>query len=301
MASDNRDVLVVDGLKTYFHQDRQFVRAVDDVSFRVEQGGLFGLAGESGSGKTQTALSVAGLVGGTPGVVAGDVWINGTNVLDELETYCSVDDTQGGLRIRKDVQRWRTHREERMASLRGSTIGMVFQEPRGSLSPYFTVGEQAKETVATHFGPDAATTYEERVRPLLKRMEFGEPGRILSSYPHELSGGQSQRVMLTLALLTEPEMLIADEPTTALDAITERHVLDLFVSVIEERSLALLLITHDLGVMARLVNDVAIMRHGKIVEQGPVSRVMNGALGERHPYTRQLREAAERSGVLIHQ
>lgn len=301
MSVEESDVVVVEGLSTYFHQQQRFVRAVEDVSFRIPEGGRFGLAGESGSGKTQTALAIAGLVEGVPGVVEGDIWVNGTNTLSELGTYCTVDCPEDGIRVQKDVQRWRRRREEVMTDLRGSVVSMVFQEPKGSLSPYYTIGEQARETVKAHFGPAAASTYEERVRPLLTQMEFQEPARILSSYPHELSGGQSQRAMLALALLSDPDLLIADEPTTLLDAITERRVLELFASLLEEQDFALLLITHDLGIMTHLVDEVAIMQHGEIVEQGPVSRIMNGTLDDRHSHTRELRRAAERTGVLVYE
>jgi ABC-type dipeptide/oligopeptide/nickel transport system ATPase component len=300
MANEEQDVVVVDGLSTYFYQEQQFVRAVEDVSFRIPEGGRFGLAGESGSGKTQTALAIAGLVEGVPGVVEGNLWIGGTNTLAELGTYCTVDRPEGDIRVRKDVQRWQRHREDVMSDLRGTVVSMVFQEPKGSLSPYYTIGEQARETVNAHFGPAAASTYEERVRPLLTQMEFQDPGRILASYPHELSGGQSQRAMLALALLSDPELLIADEPTTLLDAITERRVLELFTSLLEEQDLALLLITHDLGIMTYLVDEVAIMQDGRIVEQGAVSSIMNGTLDDRHSHTRELRQAAERTGVLVY-
>jgi len=301
MSTEEDDAVVVEGLTTYFHQEQQFVRAVENASFRIPAGGRFGLAGESGSGKTQTALALAGLVEGVPGVVEGNIWIDGTNTLAELEAYCTVDREDDGIRVQKDVQRWRREREEVMKDLRGTVVSMVFQEPKGSLSPYYTIGEQARETVKLHFGTAAASTYEERVRPLLTQMEFQDPGRILSSYPHELSGGQSQRAMLALALLSDPELLIADEPTTLLDAITERRVLELFASLLEEQDLALLLITHDLGVMTHLVDEVAIMQHGEIVEKGAVSTIMGGPLKDRHPHTRELRQAAERTGVLVYE
>lgn len=299
--STEEDVVVVDKLSIYFYQEQQFVRAVEDASFRIPEEGRFGLAGESGSGKTQTALAVAGLVEGTPGVVDGDIWIDGTNTLGELGAHCSVDRRDNGVCVQKDVQQWRREREEVMKGLRGRVVSMVFQEPKGALSPYYTIGEQARETVEAHFGPAAASTYEERVRPLLTQMEFQDPERILDSYPHELSGGQSQRAMLALALLSDPELLIADEPTTLLDAITERRVLELFASLLEEQDLALLLITHDLGVMTHLVDEVAIMQHGRIVEQGAVSTIMDGPLEDRHPHTRELRQAAERTGVLVYE
>jgi len=299
VSEKNSSVVVVDGLRTFFQQNQRLVRAVDDVSFSIPEEGLFGLAGESGSGKTQTALAISGLVQGTPGVIEGDIWVDGTNILSGLESFCSVQHEGGGVQIRKDVSRWRKHRERRMETIRGSVVSMVFQEPKGSLSPYFTVGEQARETVSVHFGASAADTYQERVHPLLEQMGFRDPGRVLDSYPHELSGGQCQRVMLALSLVSDPDLLIADEPTTLLDAITEERVLELFGALVREQDLALLLITHDLGVMTRLVDRVAIMQKGTVVEQGTVSEIMDGALTDRHSHTCELRRAAERTGVLV--
>lgn len=301
MPEKRADILVVDELKTYFHQGQQFVRALDGVSFSIPRKGLFGLAGESGSGKTQTALAIAGLVEGTPGIVDGEIWIDGTSTLTQLDEYVSVEHGEEGLQVWKDVPRWQRHRDQQMQDLRGTVVSMVFQEPKESLSPYFTVGEQARETVAVHFGGGAADTYRERIRPLLKEMEFQVPDRVLDSYPHELSGGQCQRIMLALSLVSNPDLLIADEPTTLLDAITEERVLELFGRLIQEHDLALLLITHDLGVMARLVDRVAIMQDGKIVERGLVDQIMEGPLDQRHPHTQQLRRAAERTGVLVHE
>lgn len=298
MEPTDDDVLVVEGLSTYFYQDQQFVRAVDDVSFRVPKGGRYGLAGASGSGKTQTALAIAGLVRGTPGVIDGEIWVNGINVLEELDDYCRVERSEDEVQVKKDVQGWRRHREFRRTEVLATHVGMVFQEPKGSLSPYFTVGEQARETVKAHFGTKAADAYRDRIDPLLHKMQFRDPERILSSYPHELSGGQSQRVMLALALLSEPSLIIADEPTTLLDAITERRVVEMMDAIARDEEVALLLITHDLGQVAQLVDRMAVMRHGAIVEKGPVSTIMHGPLDERSAHTRQLRRAAARSDTL---
>jgi ABC-type dipeptide/oligopeptide/nickel transport system ATPase component len=298
MATTDEDVLAVKGLSTYFYQDQQFVRAVENVSFRIPQGGRFGLAGASGSGKTQTALAIAGLVRGTPGVIDGEIWVDGINVLEGLADYCRVERTEEEVRVEKDVQGWRRHRARQRTEVLGRRVGMVFQEPKGSLSPYFTIGEQARETVAAHFGTEAAEAYRDRIHPLLDKMQFREPERILSSYPHELSGGQSQRVMLALTLLSEPSLLIADEPTTLLDAVTELRVLEMMDALARDQEVALLLITHDLGQMADLVDRVAVMHYGSIVEEGPVSQIMYGPIQERDAHTRELRRAAARSGVL---
>jgi peptide/nickel transport system ATP-binding protein len=299
MPSSDIPILTIGGLRTYFHDGQSFVRAVDGISFQIDRGERFGLAGESGSGKTQTALSISGLVQGTPGIIGGNIWIGGENTLRNLSAYCTVEEDDGHICIQKNMRQWRKEQERRMASVRGNVVSMVFQEPRRSLSPYFTIGEQAREVVAAHFGSNAANSYEERIRPLLRQMEFRPPDRILSSYPHELSGGQSQRVMLALALLSEPSLLIADEPTTLLDAITERNILELLDEVVRDQNIALLLITHDLGIMSQFVNRIAIMRGGKIIEKGATSDLLDGPTDDLHPYTRRIRRAARRSGMIL--
>lgn len=281
-------LLAVRDLRTYYRAGGGFVRAVDGVSFEVLPGGSVGIAGESGSGKTQTALSILGLLDGVPGIVGGEVWWEGINILADLPDYCARSQTTEGLTISKDVSRWRALHEKRLAQIRGEEIAMVFQEPKTSLFPYFTVADHFREMIMARSGKEAARAYETQALDLLNQMRFGDPHRTLQSYPHQLSGGESQRVMLGLALLGQPRLLIADEPTTLLDTITQRRVLDLLTSLVDDRHLALLLITHNLSLLRLLVDHIVILYAGHVIEQGPTDAVIQPASDRGHPYTRDL-------------
>jgi len=291
---ENTDIVRVQNLHTYFFRDGSFIRAVDGVSFSIPQYGRIGLAGESGSGKTQTVLSVMGLVDGIPGIVDGEVWINGRNTLEGLDRHCVLNRENGKVSIEKDVSGWREAHNGYMEDVRGGVISMMFQEPKTALSPYFTVGEQFCETAVARFGKEVQKSYRLHALKLFNRMQFKNKniGHILNRYPHELSGGESQRVMLALALVGEPQLLIADEPTTQLDALTQYRVLELIEEIVEERQLAFLLISHDLAVLARMVDYVIIMFSGRVVEQGPVRQIADRDITVRHPYTQLLLEAA---------
>ncbi len=289
--SMNPPILSVRNLRTYYHTDAGFVRAVDGVSFEVPPGGSVGIAGESGSGKTQTALSILGLIDDVPGIVDGQVWVDGENLLDGLGDFCFWEEKAEGVTITKDIERWRARHHRRLARVRGEKISMVFQEPKSSLIPYFTVGEHLRETMAARDGNDAARAYEEPALDLLKKLQFEDPRRVLGSYPHELSGGESQRVILGLALLGRPHLLIADEPTSLLDAITERRVLETLKTLVQEMNLALLLIAHDLALLRVMVDQVAVMFAGKIVEWGPATEIIQPTNERGHPYTQALLRA----------
>ncbi len=288
-SSTPSPLLSVRDLRTYYHTDAGFVRAVDGVSFDVPRGGSVGIAGESGCGKTQTALSILGLIDDAPGIVGGQVWVDGENLLDGLGACCSIQENNGALTVAKDVGRWRKLHHRRLTRVRGRKISIVFQEPRSSLIPYRTVGEHLRETMAALDGKEATRAFEERAPALLEKLRFAHPDRVLHSYPHELSGGESQRVMLGLALMGRPQLLIADEPTTLLDAVTQRGVLEMLAAVVHEMNLALMLITHNLALLRLLVDRVVVMFAGQVVEQGPVAEVIDAAAGERsHPYTQDL-------------
>ncbi len=287
----NQPALSVRDLRTYYHTDAGFVRAVDGVSFEVPPGGSVGIAGESGSGKTQTALSILGLIDDVPGIVDGQVWVDGENLLDGLGDFCFWEEKAEGVTITKDIERWRARHHRQLARVRGEKISMVFQEPKRSLIPYFTVGEHLRETMAARDGNDAARAYEEPALDLLKKLQFEDPRRVFGSYPHELSGGESQRVMLGLALLGRPHLLIADEPTSLLDAITERRVLETLTTLVQEMNLALLLIAHDLALVRVMVDQVAVMFAGKIVEWGPAAEIIQPTNERGHPYTQALLRA----------
>jgi ABC-type dipeptide/oligopeptide/nickel transport system ATPase component len=182
--------------------------------------------------------------------------------------------------------------ERRMRPYRGAVLGMVFQEPQQSLSPYFSVFSQAQATLRRHQAEVTKDQVAEKATRLLERMQFGNPSRILSLYPHELSGGQAQRVAIMLALLPDPALLIADEPTTALDAVTSYEVLTLLDELIDERQTALLMVSHDLRVIRKMARRVYVMRHGAVVDACATTVLRDGALDSRDPYTQLLVRAA---------
>ena len=255
----DRPLLSVSGLRTVFRlADGREAAAVDDVSFELRRGETLGLVGESGSGKSVTALSLIGLVS-PPGRVAGG-------------------------RIELDGVDLRTLDDARMRAVRGRRIGFVFQEPMVALDPVYTIGQQIEETLAVH---DLARGRQARRRTLelLEAVRIPDPGRRAREYPHQLSGGLRQRAMMALALAADPVMLIADEPTTALDVTVQAEILDLLRDLGRRLSLALLLITHDLGVVAEMADRVAVMYAGRIVEVGDVRTVLTSPA---HPYTQGL-------------
>jgi peptide/nickel transport system ATP-binding protein len=241
------------------------VRAVDGVSLDLDGGQTLGVVGESGCGKTMTALSVLRLVP-PPGLISGQIVFDGRNLLDL--------------------------REPQMRAVRGNDIAMIFQEPMTSLNPVFTVGNQIAEAVRLHQGLDRRAAREKAI-DMLRLVDIAEPERRVDEYPHQLSGGMRQRVMIAMALSCNPRLLIADEPTTALDVTIQAQILDLIGGLCERLGMALLLITHDLGVVAERAADVVIMYAGRVVEQAPVASVFGQPL---HPYTRGLLRSVPRVG-----
>ncbi len=257
-------LLKIDDLHTHFATAAGVVRAVDGVHLEIEAGRTLAVVGESGSGKSLTALSVLRLVPPPGRVVRGRVLLEGTDLLTMSEP---------GLR-----------------AVRGRRIGMVFQEPMTSLNPLLTVGEQVVEPQRVH-RVRSARAAREHAQSLLRRVGISDPRRRMSAYPHELSGGMRQRVMLAAALACDPALLIADEPTTALDVTVQAQILALLGELQRECGLALLFITHDFGVVAQLADTVAVMYAGRVVEHGAVADVLERPL---HPYTRALLDCAAR-------
>ena len=252
-------VLEVRDLRVALHTRRGVIHAVDGVSLRIEAGETLALVCESGCGKTMTALSVIGLVPKPPGVIeGGQVLLQGDDLV-----------------LKGD---------EAMRRLRGDRLGMVFQEPMTSLDPVFTIGTQLVETVLAHREIGRAEARALAVA-MLKRVQIPEAERRMDSYPHELSGGMRQRVMIAIALLNRPDLLIADEPTTALDVTTQAQILALMRELRAEFGMAVLLITHALGVVAEMADRVAVMYAGRVVETAPVEEIF---ANPRHPYTRGL-------------
>ena len=262
------DVLLdVRDLRTHFEVMDGTVKAVDGVSFSLRKGGRLALVGESGCGKSVTALSIMRLIDMPPGKFAGgEILFEGRNLL-------KLDDRE----IRK---------------VRGGEIAMIFQEPMTSLNPVMTVGDQISEAVLLHQPVNRKGAQEVALQSLVD-VGVPDPKRRVKQYPFELSGGMRQRIMIAMALSCNPKLIIADEPTTALDVTIQRQILELIKSVQERTGTALLLITHDLGVVAETVDEVAVMYAGRVVETGTVEEVL---LSPRHPYTRGLLESIPSQG-----
>jgi oligopeptide transport system ATP-binding protein len=262
-------ILEVDNLQTHFHSEEGVVRAVDGVSFRVEKGKTLGLVGESGCGKSVTAMSILRLVSPPGRIVGGRILFDGGD-LAQLN-------------------------EQQLQHVRGSRISMIFQEPMTALNPVLTVGAQIAEAVLAHPEHSKGSRREawNRAVEAMKEVAIPDPERRAKDYPHQLSGGMRQRVMIAMALVCRPELLIADEPTTALDVTIQAQILDLLRSLRERFNLSMLLITHDFGVIAEAVETVAVMYRGKIVEAGSVFEIFRNP---QHPYTKGLLAAIPKLG-----
>lgn len=252
------DLLEVMGLRTQFPTRAGLVKAVDGVSFSIAEGELLGLVGESGCGKSITALSIMRLIA-SPGRIAG-----------------------GSIKFKDEELTTATG--ERLREIRGNDIAMIFQDPMTSLNPVFRVGEQIAEALRLHRKLDRKQAWDGAIAAM-KEVSIPSPERRVSDYPHQLSGGMRQRVMIAMALACDPELLIADEPTTALDVTIQAQILDLLNELRVSRKLAVLLITHDLGVVAEVADRVCVMYTGKIVEESGVDELF---AAPKHPYTRGL-------------
>ena len=252
-------LLELRGLTTAFQTARGEISAIEDISFDLNAGEILGIVGESGSGKSVTALTIMGLLPEPPArIAAGSVRFAG----EELTTASP----------------------NRMEKIRGAGISMVFQEPMTSLNPVFTIGEQIMETVRAHERM-SASAQRERAIEMLDRVGIASATKRLNDYPHQLSGGQRQRVMIAMSLACRPKLLIADEPTTALDVTIQAQVLDLLMDLRDELGMAIMIITHNMGVIAEVADRVLVMYAGRIVEQSPVADLFDAP---QHPYTKGL-------------
>ena len=249
-------LLSVRDLKTYFHTDEGVVRAVDGLTYDLAKGETLGIVGESGCGKSVHALSVMRLIPTPPGkIVSGEIWFEGRNLL--------------------------TLSDEEMRHIRGNRIAMIFQEPMTSLNPVLTIGEQIAEAVILHQKLDKKTAWD-RAAEMLERVKIPLARERLKDYPHQFSGGMRQRVMIAMALSCNPSILIADEPTTALDVTIQAQILDLIRELQQEFHMSVIVITHNLGVVAEMTDNVVVMYAGKPVEHTDVKRVFRDP---KHPYT----------------
>ncbi len=260
-------ILQIEHLSTHFETARGTVRAVDGVDLRLNEGDTLGIAGESGCGKTVLSLSIMRLIPRPPGrIVAGRVLFEGADLL--------------------------TLNDEEMRAIRGKRISMIFQEPMTSLNPVFRIGDQIAEALRLHEGLSAAAALERAVE-MLRLVGIPAPETRVRDYPHQMSGGMRQRVMIAMALSCRPRLMLADEPTTALDVTIQAQILDLIQDLKREVGTSVILITHDLGVIAEAAQHVAIMYAGWVVEQGPVAEVFASPL---HPYTVGLMNSIPRIG-----
>ena len=258
-------LLEIKNLATYFYTMEGVVKAVDGVSYEIEAGETLGLVGESGCGKSVTALSIMGLIPWPPGrVVSGEVFFNGEDLLKM--------------------------KGREMRAIRGNDIAMVFQEPMTSLNPVLTIGRQITETMELHLGLDKQGA-KERAIELIRMVGIPDAERRMSQYPHQFSGGMRQRVMIAIALSCNPKLLIADEPTTALDVTIQAQILELMKSLSREFGAALMIITHNLGVVARYADRVNVMYAGKIIESGTARDIYGRP---KHPYTMGLLHSVPR-------
>ncbi len=249
-------LLEVKNLRTYFYTDDGVSKAVDDVSFSLDRGETLGLVGESGCGKSVSALSIMRLIPDPPGkIVGGEIFFEGKNLLE--------------------------FDEKQMQELRGNDIGMIFQEPMTSLNPVFTCGDQIGEAVMLHQNLTKEQAKEKAIE-MLRLVGIPAPEQRYGEYPHQLSGGMRQRVMIAMALSCKPELLIADEPTTALDVTVQAQILELIGKLQKEFGMGVIMITHDLGVIAEVCTKVAVMYASKIVEYGSVDEIF---YNPKHPYT----------------
>lgn len=258
-AVQTETLIEIRGLKTYFYTEDGVVPAIDGIDFKIRKGETVAIVGESGSGKSVTSLSILRLIPSPPGkIVDGDIIFKGESIIDKSEIE--------------------------MRSIRGNQISMIFQEPMTSLNPVYKVGDQIAESLVLHQRKNKKQALAEAIN-LLRIVGIPEPERRVNQFPHELSGGMRQRVMIALALACKPELLIADEPTTALDVTIQNQILELMKELKEKTNTSILLITHDLGVVAEMADRVVVMYAGQVVEQGDVYTIFENP---KHPYTEGL-------------
>lgn len=256
------NILQVDNLKTYLYTKSGITKAVNDISFKIKDNTVFGLVGESGSGKTLTALSILRLIPRSGKIMGGSILFRGSDLpLDE----------------------------DSMRAIRGARISIVFQEPSSALNPVFTVGYQIIESVIMHQRVDRRRAREIALE-YLRMARIPEPVRVFNDYPHRLSGGTIQRAMIAMSLVNEPELVIMDEPTTALDVTVQAEILDLLEEIVRQKKLSILFISHDFGVISRICHEVGVMCSGKIVEMGSTHNILTSP---REKYTISLIESVK--------
>ena len=256
-----RKMLEMNNVHCYFNTKKGLIRAVDGVSLSMEEGRTLGVVGESGSGKSQTALAILKLFEKNQKIYEGEVWFDG----DKISDYSA----------------------QKMYQIRGNKISMIFQEPMTSLNPVFSIGKQISEVLFLHQGMSSAQARQRSIE-MLEAVKIPNAERMINQYPHQLSGGMRQRVMIAMALACNPKLLIADEPTTALDVTIQAQILRLMNDLRDEFNTAIMFITHDLGVINQMADEVAVMYCGQVVEIAPVDCIFKPVTAYSHPYTEAL-------------
>lgn len=267
---DKNNIIEIEDLETVFFTDNGTVKSVNKVSFNIPKGKIVGVVGESGCGKSVTSLSIMQLVQSPQGqVVGGQIRFNSDDLGED----------ENGNKLAYDIAKMPT---KQMYNVRGKDITMIFQEPMTSLNPIFTIGNQMDEVMFIHYPETSKEESKRHSIEMLKTVGISMPERVYNSYPHELSGGMRQRVMIAMALSGNPKLIIADEPTTALDVTIQAQILDLLKSIQKKTGCAIMLITHDLGVIAEMADEVVVMYAGRVIEKGTVREIF---YTPKHPYT----------------
>jgi oligopeptide/dipeptide ABC transporter ATP-binding protein len=266
---------------------------VDGVSLEIEKGEALGVVGESGSGKSVTALSVMGLISAGPGVISGKIELRSDriqkNLLQGLEDFVELTTKDCKImKVSKDVLGWERNAERTMQDLRGKEIAMIFQNPKSSLNPFTPVGKQITEAIQLHTSIKTEPEARERALTWLDRVKMDSPRLRFDNYPYGLSGGMCQRAMIAMALACEPTLLIADEPTTGLDATIQSRIVDLLAELKSEFDVTTMLISHDISVISRLSDSVAVMYGGTVCDYGPAKEILSPGFESKHPYTSAL-------------
>ncbi|MDH5302124.1 MAG: ABC transporter ATP-binding protein [Gammaproteobacteria bacterium] len=287
--------LIIKDLHTYFHSpSRQgFVHACNGVSLDIMRGETLGIVGESGSGKSITMLSSMGLLNVGPGVVSGSCEFHSRNgaisLFPDLNSHVQLTHENGQIvQVKKDLQSWQKKTRHIMRDIWSKEIAMIFQNPRQAFNPFQTVGDQIRESIMLHTNITNKKEAKEKAYYWLEKVKIDSPKLRYENYPYGMSGGMCQRAMVAMALASQPSLLIADEPTTGLDATIQSKIVDLLFELKESLQLTLVIISHDISVISRLSDKIAVMYAGNVIEHGKADEILGESFSKRHPYTRSL-------------